>query len=89
VTGIGTGISLPASNNATLQLVPSKAASISGLRGMFRQAGGITGVSIASSLVARSSHPGLTQASMFVVLAVILVLMIPLTFGVPEHHGSW
>jgi hypothetical protein len=56
---------------------------------MFRQAGGITGVSIASSLVARSSHPGLTQASMFVVLAVILVLMIPLTFGVPEHRGSW
>jgi EmrB/QacA subfamily drug resistance transporter len=89
VTGIGTGISLPASNNATLQLVPDKAASISGLRGMFRQAGGITGVSIASSLVARSSHPGLTQASMFVVLAVILVLMIPLTFGVPEHRGSW
>jgi MFS family permease len=89
VTGIGTGISLPASNNATLQLVPSKAASISGLRGMFRQAGGITGVSIASSLVARSSHPGLTQASMFVVLAVILVLMIPLTFLVPEHRGSW
>jgi EmrB/QacA subfamily drug resistance transporter len=89
VTGIGTGISLPASNNATLQLVPGKAASISGLRGMFRQAGGITGVSIATSLVARSSHPGLTQASMFVVLAVILVLMIPLTFLVPEHRGSW
>jgi EmrB/QacA subfamily drug resistance transporter len=89
VTGIGTGISLPASNNATLQLVPDKAASISGLRGMFRQAGGITGVSIATSLVARSSHPGLAQATMFVVLAVILVLMIPLTFGVPEHRGSW
>jgi EmrB/QacA subfamily drug resistance transporter len=89
VTGIGTGISLPASNNATLQLVPDKAASISGLRGMFRQAGGITGVSIATSLVARSSHPGLTQATMFVVLAVILVLMIPLIFLVPEHRGSW
>ena len=89
VTGIGTGISLPASNNATLQLAPGQAASISGLRGMFRQAGGITGISIATSLVARSSHPGLTQAAMFTVLAVIMVLMIPLTFGVPEHRGTW
>ncbi len=89
VTGIGTGVSLPASNNATLQLAPAKAASISGLRGMFRQAGGITGISIASALVARSSHPGLTQAAMFAVLAVIMVLLIPLTFLVPEHHGTW
>jgi MFS family permease len=89
VTGLGTGVSLPASNNATLQLVPAKAASISGLRGMFRQAGGITGISIASALVARSSHPGLTQAAMFAVLAVIMVLMIPLTFLVPEHRGTW
>ena len=89
ITGIGTGISLPASNNATLQLVPAKAASISGLRGMFRQAGGITGISIASSLVARSSHPGLTQAAMFTVLAVIMALLIPLIFLVPEHRGTW
>jgi MFS family permease len=89
VTGIGTGVSLPASNNATLQLAPAKAASISGLRGMFRQAGGITGISIASALVARSSHPGLTQAAMFAVLAVIMVLLIPLTFLVPEHRGTW
>jgi EmrB/QacA subfamily drug resistance transporter len=89
VTGIGTGVSLPASNNATLQLAPARAASISGLRGMFRQAGGITGISIASALVARSSHPGLTQAAMFTVLAVIMVLLIPLTFLVPEHRGTW
>lgn len=89
VTGIGTGVSLPASNNATLQLVPAKAASISGLRGMFRQAGGITGVSIATALVARSSHPGLTQAAMFAALAVIMVLLIPLVFLVPEHRGTW
>ena len=89
ITGIGTGVSLPASNNATLQLVPAKAASISGLRGMFRQAGGITGISIASSLVARSGDPGLTQAAMFTVLAVIMVLLIPLVYLVPEHRGTW
>lgn len=32
MTDVGTGISLPASNNATLPLVPEKATSISGLR---------------------------------------------------------
>jgi competence protein ComGC len=46
-------------------------------------------VSIASSMVARSGNPGLTLASMFVVLAIILVLMVPLTFLVPEHRGTW
>ena len=89
VAGVGGGIMLPASSNAMLQLVPDKAASISGLRGMFRQMGGIAVVSIATSLMARSSNPGLTEASMFVVLAVSLVLMIPLTFLVPEHRGAW
>jgi MFS family permease len=89
VTGAGTGIAAPASNNATLQLAPQKAASISGLRGMFRQAGRIIGLAIASSVVARSSNPGLTQAAMFIALAAFLVLLIPLTFLVPEHRGTW
>jgi EmrB/QacA subfamily drug resistance transporter len=89
VTGLGTGVFLPATNNATLQLAPEKAASISGLRGMFRQAGGIAGLAVASSVLARSGDPGHTQAVMFVVLAVVLVLLIPLTFLVPEHRGSW
>jgi MFS family permease len=89
VTGLGTGVFLPATNNATLQLAPENAASITGLRGMFRQAGGITGLAVASSVLARSGNPGHTQAVMFVALAVVLVLLIPLTFLVPEHRGSW
>ena len=56
---------------------------------MFRQAGGITGLAVASSVVARSSNPGHTQASMSVVLAIVLVLLIPFTFLVPEHRSSW
>jgi len=54
----------------------------------FPVAGGITGISIASALVARSSNPGLTQAAMFTVLAVIMVLLIPLIFLVPDHRGT-
>jgi MFS family permease len=89
VTGLGTGVFLPATNNATLQLAPENAASISGLRGMFRQAGGITTLAVASSVLARSSNPSHTLAASFVVLAVVLVLLIPLTFVVPEHRGTW
>jgi len=33
-------------------------------------------------------RPGLTQAAMFTVLAVIMVLLIPLVFLVPEHRGT-
>lgn len=39
--------------------------------------------------MARSSHPGVTLAAMFTVLAVIMVLLIPLVYLVPEHHGTW
>ncbi|MCW2527933.1 MAG: transporter [Pseudonocardiales bacterium] len=88
-TGLGTGIAMPAANNATLQLAPENAASISGLRGMFRQAGGITGLAIAGSVVARSADPGHAQAMMFLAIAVVLVLLIPLILLVPEHRGAW
>ncbi len=89
ITGLGNGVALPAANNATLQLAPDSAAAISGLRGMFRQSGGITGVAIASSVVARSDNPGHALAILFVVLAAALVSMIPLVFLVPEHRGNW
>jgi MFS family permease len=89
ITGIGMGVAIPATNNATLQLAPESTAAIAGLRGMFRQSGGITGISIVTAIIARSSNPGVAQAHVFVVLAVFLVCLIPLVFLVPEHHGSW
>jgi MFS family permease len=89
VTGIGMGISLPAANNAVLQLEPQSTAAVAGLRGMFRQAGGITGISVITTILARSSDPGLAQAHVFVIMGIVLVLLTPLVFLVPEHHGSW
>jgi MFS family permease len=89
VMGIGMGVGLPASNNAVLQLAPESTAAVSGLRGMFRQAGGITGLSIATSVLARSSDPGAAQAHVFVVFAILLLCLIPLVFLVPEHRGTW
>lgn len=57
ITGVGLGIAQPASNNASMQLAPEAVAAISGLRGMFRQAGGIMAVSITTAILARSWIP--------------------------------
>ncbi|HEX3714691.1 MAG TPA: MFS transporter [Trebonia sp.] len=89
VSGLGMGMSVPASNNASLQLAPDQVAAISGLRGMFRQSGAITAVAVTTALIARSAHPGVMQAWVFVVFAAILVLLVPLVRMVPEHHGGW
>jgi EmrB/QacA subfamily drug resistance transporter len=89
LTGLGMGVAAPATNNATLQLAPDQVAQIAGLRGMFRQSGGILCVSITTALLARSDDPGLTQAHTFLVEAAVMVLMIGLVFLVPEHKGRW
>jgi EmrB/QacA subfamily drug resistance transporter len=89
ICGVGMGISTPAANNATLQLAPEHAAAVAGLRGMFRQAGAITAVSITGSIVARSADPGLAQAHVFLIFAAILIVALPLIVRVPEHRGRW
>jgi EmrB/QacA subfamily drug resistance transporter len=89
ICGVGMGVSTPASNNATLQLAPEHAGSVAGLRGMFRQAGAITAVSVTSAILARSADPGLAQAHVFGVFAAIMVGILPLILLVPEHRGRW
>jgi MFS family permease len=89
ISGLGMGMSIPASNNATLQLAPDQTAAIAGLRGMFRQSGAITAVSISTAVLARSSDPGIAQAHIFLMFAVIVLCTLPLVFLVPEHRGSW
>ena len=88
-TGLGVGVAAPATNNATLQRAPDQVAGMVGLRQMFRQSGGIFYVSTATAYLARSSHPGLAQAHVFVIQAVVLLVMIGLVFRIPDHKGSW
>jgi len=89
VTGLGIGMAGPASNNATLALAPADVAAIAGLRGMFRQAGAIIGVSATTAFVARSSAEGAALGDSFLVLAIMLVLVLPLVFTVPDNRGGW
>ena len=90
ISGLGTGISAPASNNAIMQLATDQVAAIAGLRGMFRQSGGIFAVSIATAILNRASHPGLMQAHIFWVFAIVMTLIAtPLVFVIPDHKGEW
>jgi EmrB/QacA subfamily drug resistance transporter len=90
VTGCGMGMSVPSTNNATLQLAPDQVAAIAGLRGMFRQSGSIIAVSITTAIIARSHDPGLMQARVFVVFALLMVALLPVVwFAVPDHRGNW
>jgi EmrB/QacA subfamily drug resistance transporter len=87
LSGLGVGTAMPASNNAILQFAVDSIAAVSGLRGMFRQVGGILAVSISTAVVARSSHPGASLAYLFLGFAGLLLVSVPLAFLVPNHRG--
>lgn len=89
LTGMGIGLGAPASSNAGLHLAPEHVASVSGLRGMFRFSGGITGISVLTAVVSGSADPGATQAIGYLVLAGILLLTTPLMFRLPNTTGRW
>jgi EmrB/QacA subfamily drug resistance transporter len=89
LTGLGMGMAVPATNNATLQLAPDQVAGIAGLRGMFRQSGSILALSATTAVLATAHDPAGAQSRIFLVFAVLMVVMIPLTFAVPDHRGNW
>jgi len=83
VTGIGLGIALPASNNACIELMPDKVATITGLRGMFRAVGGAFGISIITIILHLSSTPANGFTITFISFGLGLLLTIPLVFLMP------
>jgi EmrB/QacA subfamily drug resistance transporter len=89
VTGIGGGLSSPASRNAGLQLAPKESASLAALRSTGRQVGSIAAISVTTAMLARTAHPGELQAAVFVAFAILLVLCLPVITRIPEHRGSW
>jgi MFS family permease len=89
ITGIGMGMAAPATNNASLHLAPGEIASVTGLRGMFRQSGAIVSISVTTAVISASAQPGIAQAWSFAVLAVILLGTLPLILAMPDHRGSW
>jgi EmrB/QacA subfamily drug resistance transporter len=88
-TGVGMGFAVPASNNASLRLARDHIAAVAGLRGMFRQSGAIVAVSVSTAVLARSADAGATHTHIFLVFAIMLVLVTPLVYFVPDQKGKW
>ena len=90
LTGLGNGLANAASRNACLQVAPNEVAAITGLRQMFVYMGIIFSVSTVTAILNRSGNPGMAQAHiLWVVAGVLLMVMVPLVFRVPEHKGRW
>jgi MFS family permease len=89
LTGIGAGIALPASNNACIELMPEKVATITGLRGMFRSVGAVFGISVITIILHSSSTPANGFRTTFFSFGLGLLLTIPLVFLMPSGTKGW
>jgi MFS family permease len=89
VSGIGVGIALPASNNACIELMPEKVATITGLRGMFRSVGGAFGISLITIILHLSSTPTNGFRITFISFGLVLLFTIPLVFLMPTGKKGW
>jgi EmrB/QacA subfamily drug resistance transporter len=87
IGGIGLGIANPAANNAVLDLVPEKVASVSGMRGMFRITGGILGTACTVLTLSfyQDKAVGLQHVAIF--FGVLLLSLIPVIWMIPENSG--
>ncbi len=83
IMGVGTGLTNPASNNACIELMPDKAASITGLRQMSRQMGGAIGISVSTLVLESSSSMARGFTLVFVGFGIALLLSIILVFYMP------
>lgn len=84
VMGMGVGLSAPASNNACIELMPERAATITGIRGMFRQAGGAVSVTLATLVLHETGDPAAGFRIVFISLAVVMVATLPAIYAMPR-----
>ena len=89
VAGIGMGIMFPATNNACIELMPSKVATIVGLRNTFRTVGGALGVSVITIILHLSASPRTGFRIAFISFALALLCAIPLVFLMPDGKKGW
>jgi EmrB/QacA subfamily drug resistance transporter len=89
LSGVGIGIFFPASNNACIELMPEKVATITGLRGMFANVGGTLGVSLITIILHLSSTPANGFRTTFNSFGLGLLFAIPLVFFMPTGKRGW
>ncbi len=88
LAGVGSGMVMPASNNAVLDLLPDRAGVISAMRGMFRSTGGIIGTAVIVVMLELSEDKAAGLRMMFTAYGLLLLLAIPLTLMIPDMDRS-
>jgi EmrB/QacA subfamily drug resistance transporter len=89
LAGIGMGIAYPAANNAAIELMPQKVATIVALRSMFRNVGAAIGVSIVTFILHLSASPGRGFTVTFIFFGLVVLCSIPLVFLMPTGKKGW
>ena len=89
VSGIGAGITNPAANNASIELMPGKIATIMGLRGMFRTVGGALGISLITCILHLTSSRLVGFRITFALFGLVLASVIPLVFLIPTGKKAF
>jgi EmrB/QacA subfamily drug resistance transporter len=59
ISGVGMGVVAPAANNACIELMPHRIATITGVRGMFRQSGSAMSIAISAMVLENFSNIGI------------------------------
>jgi EmrB/QacA subfamily drug resistance transporter len=85
--GLGMGISTPASSNACLDLMPQRASTIQGVRGMFRQSGGAISIAITTLILQFMGNMSLGFTVVFIASGLIVLLTIPFVFAMPARDA--
>ncbi len=84
ISGVGMGIMMPAANNACIELMPNRVATISGVRGMFRQSGSAISIAVSSLVLENFSNISQGFTVVFYSLAILMVLAVPFIFVMPK-----
>jgi EmrB/QacA subfamily drug resistance transporter len=84
ISGAAMGVIAPAANNACIELLPTRVATITGVRGMFRQSGSAVCIAVTALALQNFGDIGQGFTWVFYGMAVILVIAIPFIFIMPK-----
>jgi MFS family permease len=85
LSGLGMGIASPASNVACIELLPTRASTIQGVRGMFRQSGGAISIAVTTFLLQYMDSLDQGFSLVFIGSAIITLATIPFILAMPDR----
>lgn len=89
LVGAGNGAINPAMRNAGLQLAPESSSVLAALRTLSLQIGSMLTISVVAAVLAQGKNIGETLALVYVAVAAIRLMALPLVRHVPEQRGAW